>query len=249
MIFARDARWYRATLPPSARDNGKERRCGDRMRRTPLQDAITALLRHLISAAKSATLALALMPAASIVPGHTAAIPSMPDGVAWGETSRALLETLGARATVLTRPIDFGDAYADVVLRDATLGGVAMTAFFQMDKRTGGLKRVQFERPRHAVNPPAYRAVVAALDTEYGPPAATCAAPAVLANGYQAAVERVWLRDGLTIRAIFRDTTIEAFEGCLRWWMTPPCGLTGQMLVRFAPSDSERPACPVAAGS
>ena len=50
----------------------------------------------------------------------------------------------------------------------------------------------------------------------------------------------MWLRDGLTIRAIFRDTTIEALEGCLWWWMTPPCGLTGQMLVRFAPQGEER---------
>ena len=51
-------------------------------------------------------LQVALLPVASIVPGHAAAIPSMPEGVAWGETSRALLETFGARATVLTRPID-----------------------------------------------------------------------------------------------------------------------------------------------
>ncbi len=173
----------------------------------------------------------------------------MPEGVAWGETSRALLGAAGARATVLPWPIDFGDAYADIVLRDAALGGVGMIAFFQMDKATGGLKRVQFERPRHAVNPPSYRAVVAALDAAYGPPSATCAMAAVPANGYQAAVERVWLRDGLTVRAIFRDTTIEAFEGCLWWWITPPCGLTGQMLVRFAPSKDEKPACPLAAGS
>ena len=150
---------------------------------------------------------------------------------------------------MLARPLDFGDAYADVVLRDAALGGVGMIAFFQMDKRTGGLKRVQFERPRHSVNPPSYRALVAALDAAYGPPSATCAMPGVLANGYQAAVERVWLRNGLTVRAIFRDTTIEAFEGCLWWWITPPCGLTGQMLVRFAPSEDEKPGCPIPAGS
>ena len=183
------------------------------------------------------------------MPAWAVTIPSVPEGVAWGETSRALLETLGARPMVLARPMDFGDAYADVVLRDVMLGGVAMIAFFQMDKTTGGLKRVQFERQRHGVNPPAYRAVIAALDTAYGPPSATCAVPAVLANGYQAAVERVWLRDGLIIRAIFRDTTIEAFEGCLWWWMTPPCGLTGQMLVRFAPRDAEKSVCPAAAGS
>jgi hypothetical protein len=199
--------------------------------------------RQALVAVLLATLALGPGPARAV------GVPTVPDGVQWGESSRALLETLGARASVLARPIDFGDAYADIVLRDAALGGVAMIAFFQMDKATGGLKRVQFERPRHRVNPPSYRAVVAALDAAYGPPSTTCAIPAALANGYQAAVERVWLRDGLTIRAVFRDTTIEAFEGCLWWWITPPCGLTGQMLVRFAPSKDEKPACAVVAGS
>jgi hypothetical protein len=190
-----------------------------------------------------------MLPLALAVPAQAVGIPAIPDGVRWGESSRSLLELLGRRATVLPRPIDFGDSYADVVLRDVTLGGVTLTAFFQMDKRTGGLKRVQFERQRHGVNPPAYRAVIAALDAAYGPPTATCAIPAVLANGYQAAVERVWLRDGLTIRAIFRDTTIEAFEGCFWWWMTPPCGLIGQMLVRFAPRGEEQSACSGAAKS
>ena len=93
----------------------------------------------------------------------------------WGESSRALLELLGKRASVLPRPIDFGDSYANVVLRDVALGGVAMIVFFQMDTATGGLKRVQFERQRHGVNPPAYRAVVAALEEAYGAPDATCA--------------------------------------------------------------------------
>ena len=154
-------------------------------------------------------------------------------------SSRALVEQLGTRATVLPRPIDFGDSYADVVLRNLSFGGVALIAFFQMDKATGGLKRVQFERPRHGVNPPAYRAVMGALEAEYGSPDAACFIPAGPASGYQAAVERVWLRDGMTIRAIFRDTTIEAFEGCLWWWMMPPCGLTGQILVCFAPRGEE----------
>jgi hypothetical protein len=180
---------------------------------------------------------------------QAADIPAIPDGVRWGETSRTLLEQLGTRATVLARPIDFGDSYADVVLRHVALGAVPMTAFFQMDKATGGLKRVQFVRQPHGVNPPAYRAVVAALDAAYGRPSAICAIPADAASGYQAAVEVVWRRDAMTIRAIFRDTTIEAFEGCLWWWMTPPCGLIGQMLVRFAPQGADRPACPVPASS
>jgi len=80
----------------------------------------------------------------------------------WGESSRALLAHFGARATVLPRPLDFGDSYAEIVLRNVTLGGVPLIAYFQMDKRTGGLKRIQFERPRHGVNPPVFRAILGA---------------------------------------------------------------------------------------
>jgi len=83
-------------------------------------------------------------------------------GAQWGESSRALLAHFGARATVLPRPLDFGDSYAEIVLRNVTLGGVPLIAYFQMDKRTGGLKRIQFERPRHGVNPPVFRAILGA---------------------------------------------------------------------------------------
>jgi uncharacterized protein YaiI (UPF0178 family) len=39
-----------------------------------------------------------------------------------------------------------------------------------MDKVTHGLKRIQLERPRHGVNPPAFRAIAAALHAEFGKP-------------------------------------------------------------------------------
>jgi hypothetical protein len=175
-------------------------------------------------------------------PAHAVAIPGIPSGLRWGEPSRAIIAQLGAGVTVLPRPIDFGDSYADLVLRRFSLGGVELTAFFQMDKATRGLKRIQIERQRHGVNPPAYRAVLVALAAALGAPDATCVIAPGPASGYQAAAERVWLGDTLMIRAIFRDTTIAAFEGCLGA-MNPPCGLTGQMLVRISPRGEDSPAC------
>jgi hypothetical protein len=163
----------------------------------------------------------------------------------WGEPQRALLAEFGGRARVLARPIDFGDSYTQIVLPDVVVGGVRMLAFFQIDKRTGGLKRIQLERPRHGVNPPAFRAVVGALDRAYGRPAALCRFPPGSANGYQAATELAWSAGGNRIRAIFRDTTIEAFEGCPFGDITTGyCGLTGQLLVRVAPAGSTAPGCP-----
>jgi len=81
----------------------------------------------------------------------------------WGESSSELLHTFGGEATRLPRGLDFGDSYADIVLTRYALGGVPMVVFFQMDKATHGLKRIQLERPRHAVNPPSFRAITAKL--------------------------------------------------------------------------------------
>jgi len=133
------------------------------------------------------------------------------------------------------------------VLRNVPVGGFPLVAFFQMDKATGGLKRIQLERQRHGVNPPAFRGVLAALEAEFGPPDMMCGIRPGPASGYQAAAERIWRRDGAVIRAIFRDTTIEAFEGCLAGdpSIAGPCGLTGQLLVRISPPDGDGGACPI----
>jgi hypothetical protein len=144
----------------------------------------------------------------------------------WGESSRALLAHFGGRATVLPRPLDFGDSYAELVLRDVTLGGVPLIAYFQMDKRTGGLKRIQFERPRHRVNPPVFRTILAALESAYGAPDLMCGIRPGPAGGYQTAADRIWQRDGVVIRAVFRGTSLEAVEGCLGGDLASgPCGL------------------------
>ncbi len=167
-------------------------------------------------------------------------------GNLWGESSAALLAHFGARAALLPRPIDFGDAYTQIVLRDVVAGGLPLIAFFQMDKVTHGLKRIQIERQRHGVNPPAFRAVLGALTAAYGPPDAMCDAAPAPASGYQAAAERTWLRDGIAIRVIFRDTTIEALEGCITGHPTP-CGPTGQLLIRISPPGADAAGCPAPA--
>ena len=167
------------------------------------------------------------------------------EGTHWGESSRALLAHFGTRATVLPRPLDFGDSYADLVLRDVTLGGVPLIAYFQMDKNTGGLKRIQFERPRHGVNPPVFRAVLGALEADYGGPDLMCGIGPGPAGGYQTAADRIWVRDGVVIRAIFRGTSIQAVEGCLGGDLTSgPCGLTAQLLVRVSPPGGDAASCP-----
>ena len=168
------------------------------------------------------------------------------EGIQWGESQSALLVHFGARATVLPSPIDFGDSYTQIVLRNFVLGGVPLIAFFQIDKATQGLKRIQLERQRHSVNPPAFRGVIGGLEAEFGAPDAMCSILPGLKSGYQAGAEFDWSRGNNLVRAMFRDTTIEAVEGCLSRDLTAgPCGLTGQLFVRISPPGADAPACPL----
>ena len=163
----------------------------------------------------------------------------------WGETADALLRQFAGDAARLPRAVDFGDSYATVVLPSQMIGTVPMVVFFQMDKISHGLRRIQLERPRHGVNPPAFRAILAALQTDLGPPDQLCAIPVLPASGYQAAAEAVWRRDRTVVSAIFRDTTLQAFEGCLFGPATGSCGLTGQLLVRIGPPSGDGDPCPL----
>jgi hypothetical protein len=161
----------------------------------------------------------------------------------WGESSDELLREFGPDAMRLPQPLDFGDSYVDVALPRYVVGGVPMVVFFQMDRATHGLKRIQLERPRHGVNPPAFRALLIALQSDFGWPDRLCAVPVYPHGGYQAANEALWFRDGAAISAIFRDTTLQAFEGCLFGPATGSCGLKGQLLIRIGPPDGGADPC------
>ncbi|HEY4821973.1 MAG TPA: hypothetical protein VIH62_14050 [Xanthobacteraceae bacterium] len=181
----------------------------------------------------------------SAVPAAAEGITEVWQGAHWGESSAALFAHFAGSATALPRPLDFGDSYADVVLRNVPVGGFPLIAYFQMDKTTHKLKRIQLERPRHGVTPAAFRGVLAALEGAYGTPDAMCGTGAGPASGYQVGAERIWRRAGIVIRAIFRSTTIEAFEGCPFGDLTAgPCGLTAQLLVRISPPGEDGENCP-----
>lgn len=166
----------------------------------------------------------------------------------WGETSDALVRQFGAAAEQLPRQFDFGDSYADIVLTGGSLGGVPVAVFFQMDKATHGLKRIQAEPLGHRVSPPAFRAIATVLDAEFGAADLRCETPPAPAFGYQAAVEERWMRPDAVVSAIFRDTTLQAFEGCLYGPASGWCGLHGQLLVRVAPPGRGAETCAPGSG-
>jgi hypothetical protein len=176
---------------------------------------------------------LLVLLALAALPARAAELAPILDAVHWGEGSGEIAHSFGARAVRLAHPIEFGDSYVDVALRNQTLGGYPFAVYFQMDIATRGLKRVMLERQRHGANPMVYRAVLAALVQEYGPPSDRCHSPAARGNGYQAEGERIWFDGGNAIRAVFSDTTLEAEGGCAP--RGAPCGLTGHLFVQILP--------------
>ena len=54
--------------------------------------------------------------------GATSALDPVLSGLAWGEDTSSLKQHFGKRAVALSPPIEFGDAYVDVALRDVMLG-------------------------------------------------------------------------------------------------------------------------------
>jgi len=129
------------------------------------------------------------------------------------------------------------------------MGRGPVIVFFQMEKVTRGLRRIQLERPRHGVNPPAFRAIIAALRSAYGKPDQVCFLPVSPIGGYQQAMQEIWVRGADAISAIYRDTTLQAFEGCVFGITSGPCGLTGQLLVQVKPCRRQCRTLPVRSGA
>jgi hypothetical protein len=180
----------------------------------------------------------------ALVTGHAgaASLSSVLDEIQWGEGSAELAQRFGSRAKVLSHPIEFGDSYVDVALTNQILGGFEFNVYFQMSTKTQGLKRIMLERQRHGANPKVFNAVVEALSADYGAPVRACDSRAKPDNGHQSTSERIWSLSDSVIRAVFRDTTLAATEGCLEVTVTP-CGLTGQLFVQISPSEPGADSC------
>jgi hypothetical protein len=190
------------------------------------------------------SLVLAALLGGALVTGHASAasLSSILDDIHWGERSNELAQHFGSRAKVLPHPIEFGDSYVDVALSNQMLGGFEFIVYFQMSTETQELKRIMLERQRHGANPRVFNAVVEALSADYGAPVRACDTRAMPDNGHQSTRERIWSTSDTVIRAVFRDTTLEATEGCFEVTATP-CGLTGQLFVQITPSEPGADAC------
>jgi hypothetical protein len=189
---------------------------------------------------RCAAAAILLLFAALTTTARADGLDDAMSGIHWGESPEAVQRQLGTRGFAVPQPIDFGDSYAPLAVRDVKIGDYPLIAYYQFDKTTHALKRIQLERPRHMVNAGAFHGVFLALDANYGAPDTDCGTLPGPTTAYQGSAEYVWRHNGSVIRAIFRDTTLEAFSGCY----PPACGLTAQLIVRISPPAEDSGVCP-----
>jgi hypothetical protein len=181
-----------------------------------------------------------LLVAAQIATAQADGLDNAMSGLSWGEAPEAVQRQLGPRGFAVPQPIDFGDSYAPLAVRDVTIGNYPLIAYYQVDKTPHRLKRIQLERPRHMVNAGAFHGVFLALAADLGAPDKECGTLPGPTTAYQGSAEYVWRHNGSVIRAIFRDTTLEAYSGCY----SPACGLTAQLIVRISPPAEDSGVCP-----
>jgi hypothetical protein len=129
-------------------------------------------------------------------------------GLRWGMTAAEIREALGERVTVLPGRWLYGGAYADLAVEDVAIGGLAFTAYLQMNAATDRLQQVLLERRRTGAVPAAFEAALAALQRELGPPATDCAQ--AKSGGQPLDYQITWRFPTTTVHAKFLDFSTTA---------------------------------------
>lgn len=126
----------------------------------------------------------------------------------WGMTAAQVEAALGGAAMRLPGRWRYGGAYADLAVRDVAVGGLAFTAYLQMNAETRRLQQVLLERRRVGAVPRAFEQVVEALEQTYGPPTAECAQ--AKRGGQPLDYRLTWRFPSTTLHATFLDFSTTA---------------------------------------
>ena len=147
---------------------------------------------------------------AALWPGLVAAQDDLPGwrDTRWGMTAADVEAALGGDLLRLPGRWLYGGAYADLAVQEVEIGGVAFTAYLQMNAKSDRLQQVLLERRRTGAVPAAFEQVVEALVADYGPPAADCAR--AKSGGRPLDYEVTWRFPSTTLHAKFLDFSTTA---------------------------------------
>lgn len=130
------------------------------------------------------------------------------EGLRWGMTAAEIRDALGDRAAALPGRWLYGGAYAELAVENVEIGGLAFTAYLQMNAESDRLQQVLLERRRTGALPAAFEAALAALTETLGAPSADCAQ--AKAGGRPLDYEVTWRFPTTTVHAKFLDFSTTA---------------------------------------
>ena len=146
----------------------------------------------------------------SVVAVPAAALDDLPGwrDTRWGMSKPELQRVLGDDATRLPGRWLYGGAYADLAVQDVEIGGLAFTAYLQMNAQTNRLQQVLLERRRVGAVPAAFEQLVDSLMETLGPPATDCAQ--AKSGGQPLDYQLTWRFPSTTVHAKFLDFSTTA---------------------------------------
>ncbi|WP_340115950.1 hypothetical protein [Pelagibius sp. 7325] len=130
------------------------------------------------------------------------------DATRWGMTQEEIKSALGDRTMRLPGRWLYGHAYADLAVEDAAVGGLAFTAYLQMNAESHRLQQVLLERRRTQAVPGAFDALIDSLEGSYGPPDEVCTQ--AKSGGEPLDYQLTWRFATTTLHAKFLDFSTTA---------------------------------------
>lgn len=142
--------------------------------------------------------------------GPAAALADLPGwrGLTWGMTAAQIEAALGDRVTALPGRWLYGSAYAELAVEEVEFGGLAFTAYLQMNAATDRLQQVLLERRRTGALPGAFEQLIDAMEATYGPPSEECAQ--AKSGGQPLDYQLTWRFPTTTLHAKFLDFSTTA---------------------------------------
>lgn len=96
------------------------------------------------------------------------------NGARWGMTEAELAGVFGAALASLPGRWIYGGAYATRAIFGVDVGGLAFTAYFQMNDESERLQQILLERRANQVTPAVYASVLTSMEDAYGPAEGLC---------------------------------------------------------------------------
>lgn len=140
------------------------------------------------------------------------------EGLSWGMTAQQVDAAL-PQAVPLSPPWDFGPLYAERMVRNVVVGGIAFDLVPELARQDGRLVQILFERRSPIPGPSELQSFVNDLHARLGPPAESCVVEAGL-------VTRLWRFPSAQVALTAVDFTADGSRGRLQ-----------RLLLRYTAAD------------